>query len=131
MAPSTYDPERSEYDTCREDTQDTAEQHTLLGVSRIYVATLIDAYCGDAARLMFGQCYVPPDGACGSGIAYISRQALEKALWPFRTEYARLKQERFALLRRLRFNIAAPYFVLYDSERFLYAFHPGLAPHPT
>lgn len=104
---------------------DADEQRNLLGVSHIHSAALTEAHRPDAARMMFGQLYVPTDGRETARPAYVSRQALEKALWEFRADPLFLRRARMALLRRLYFDAAEPYHVLYDDERHLYAFHPG------
>lgn len=106
-----------------------SEQLTLVGVDRIYQAVITTPHRSDTARLMFGECYIPADRVRRTGIAYVSQQALERALWEYLNDH-RLFGERAALLSRLRFDIKQPYEVLYDVERSLYAFRSVIAPPP-
>lgn len=98
------------------------EQLSLLGVERVYPVEVRDAHCEDIARLMFGGRYIPADKIRREGVIYLSRQALEKALWNYLCDRRRLPEERAALLRQLRFDARQPYEVLYDEERDLYVF---------
>ncbi|GAB4460990.1 MAG: hypothetical protein OHK0029_25740 [Armatimonadaceae bacterium] len=98
------------------------DQLCLLGVLRVYLIEVSNTHPSDTARLMFGECYLPAEPVRRVGVAFLSRQALETALWEHRLDTLRLLTERVALLQRLRFDMKQPHDVLYDAERSLYVF---------
>jgi hypothetical protein len=100
---------------------DTQQLH-LLGVERVYYGPIADPYCADIARLIYGECYIPDEGVRRSGIACLSRIALETALWRLRHESKQLEEARLLLLSQLRFDASMPYEVSVDPIRDLYLF---------
>jgi hypothetical protein len=106
---------RAYYD---EDTQ----QLRLLGVDRIYHRPVPDPYGDSTARFLHGQYHIPEDTVRRPGIAYISRQGVESALWRLRHRNDRIDEARALLLARLLFDTSLPYEVFVDPIRDLYAF---------
>ena len=108
-----------------------AEQLLLIGVERVYYGAVSNPYQKETASLLHGHYNVPTELFRNSEHVFISRQALETALWSHLANPAGLQKERMALLRRLFFDVRIPYEVSYDPARSLYTFTCLVPPTPA